>query len=133
VAAWAGEHGQGELELALPADDAVLCLDLGDGVSRGRSSPIPFGQVDEAGLTEELARETLTVDGHEAVRVEARATAGGFLPEGTLITSYRVDVGERTLIATSHDVGEPGYEVKQDALDAMMATLRFIEPGSAGE
>jgi hypothetical protein len=98
----------------VPADIAVFM----------RVEPVAFAAVDDP-TVEEVAREELSLAGREAVRVETEATGEGLFPEGLRSTSYRVDLGEQTFMATARDVGEPGYASKQDALDAMIETVRF--------
>jgi hypothetical protein len=106
--------------LEVPLDIAVFI----------RIEPVPFRDVESADFADEISRQELTVGERPAVRLEYQATGGALLPAGTLSTSYRIDLGEETLIAVAHDIGEPAYRVKQDALDAMMRTLEFFEPES---
>jgi hypothetical protein len=105
--------------LEVPLDIAVFI----------RIERVPFEQVERAEFADEVSREELTVADRPAVRVEYQATGGGLAPAGTMTTSYRVDLGEETLIAVAHDIGEPAYTSKQEALDEMMRTLEFFEPG----
>lgn len=82
----------------------------------------------ETFATEDMAAEVLTsrsttVDGHEAVVVEVRSTGEAMLPEGVHSYRYAVDLGDRRLVAATHDVGEPAYEQTRQVLDQMMDTI----------
>jgi hypothetical protein len=47
--------------------------------------------------------------------------------EGIAIIEH-VDLGEETFSASTHDVGELDYTLKQQVLDAMIATLELQPP-----
>ncbi len=78
---------------------------------------------------EELSREETTVDGRDAVIVEAEGTGDFFFPEGLTFTRYHVDLGHTTLIGVTFDVddAELTYEERRDVLAAMMASLEFSD------
>jgi hypothetical protein len=92
---------------------------------------VAFDETVDSRFEEELDREDLRVGGRTAVRLETRSTGEGLLDRGIESTSYRIDMGDgRTFIATTYDVGELDYETKQEILDRIMETLRFVESGS---
>jgi hypothetical protein len=97
---------------------------------RAGIEPVVFDSTVDRLFEEELDRQDVQVAGRAAVRLETRATGEGLLQPGVLATSYRVDLGDRTFIATTYDVDELDYETKQEILDRMMETLRFVESGS---
>ena len=75
---------------------------------------------------EETDRSEHTIDGRDAVRIEATATGEGLYDEGTRTTRWVIRVGEgRTLVAHSTDAGEPDYDRKQEVLDRMIDSLEF--------
>lgn len=80
-----------------------------------------FATEDEA--AEVLTSRSTTVDGHEAVVVEVRSTGEAMLPEGVRSYRYAVDLGDRRLVAITHDVGAPAYEQTRQVLDQMMDTI----------
>jgi hypothetical protein len=82
----------------------------------------------EAADAEELSREESTIDGHEAVRQETRATGDAMLPAGTLTTQWVVTLDDGALVARTHDVGEPPYEESQEVLDRMVEHLTVHAP-----
>ncbi|MBW3548439.1 MAG: hypothetical protein KY452_09940 [Actinobacteria bacterium] len=89
---------------------------------------VPFSRVagEEGSLGERvLSREETTVAGQQAVRVEAQSTGDVLLPEGVHTYRYHVEVGNGTLTATTHDVGELDYEANKEVLDEMMETLEL--------
>ena len=66
-----------------------------------------------------LSRESLTVDGHEATRVEYEANDDGIVPEHTRITSYYVDLESegRSLVANTMDYTTIDYPRATRVLD----------------
>ncbi|MFP3907907.1 MAG: kelch repeat-containing protein, partial [Acidimicrobiales bacterium] len=67
----------------------------------------------------------VTVDGHTAYRQEQRHSGEGFHPEGMRTVRYVVDLGDRALLAMSHDVGQPDFDTKIEVLDEMLPRIRF--------
>lgn len=96
-------------------------LDIAVAVRTTDVSLETFATEDEA--AEVLTSRSTTVDGHEAVVVEARSTGEAMLPEGVRSYRYAVDLGDRRLVAITHDVGEPAYEDTRKVLDQMMDTI----------
>lgn len=89
-------------------------------------SPAPLDRFTAAShAAEVVATWDATVDGHDAVVVELRATGRAMLPEGTRTYLYAVDLGDRRLVASTHDPGPPPYAHARDVLDAMMAGLQL--------
>jgi hypothetical protein len=89
---------------------------------------VPFSRVagDEGSLADrELSAEGTTVAGRRAVRVEVEATGQALLPEGVRSYRYHVDLGDRTLSATTHDVDNLDYEANKRILDQMMQTVEL--------
>ena len=71
-------------------------------------------------------RRDTKVDGRAAVRLSARATGAGLLPEGTRTLSWFLDAGPRTLVGTTSSTArEDRFEAYSEVLDAMMASVTF--------
>lgn len=64
-----------------------------------------------------------TVDGHEAVVVELRATGDAMLPEGVHTYLYAVELGDQRLVAATHESGTPAHDDTRQVLDELMAGL----------
>lgn len=79
-----------------------------------------------------VERQATEVAGRDAVVVDSVATGETLLPEGVRTRTYYVDVDGATLIATTHDVGEPDFASKRAALDAMLGTLELAPQGDDG-
>lgn len=77
-----------------------------------------------------LSRDPVTVDGREAVRFEYRADGDGIVPDGTLITSYHIDLEseEGSLVANTIDYSTIDYERATRVLDRMVASLDLDVP-----
>lgn len=77
-----------------------------------------------AATPDEVRRTGEVVDGHRAVRVQI-VSGPGLWPEGTPVTRWVVDLGDRTLVADA--VGLPHFDHEGDveALDAMMRALEI--------
>lgn len=103
-----------EPQTEVPLDIAVAVRTT--DVSLGR-----FATEDEA--AEVLTSRSTTVDGHEAVVVEARSTGEALLPDDVRSYRYAVDLGDQRLVAVTHDVGEPAYEDTKKVLDQMMEAI----------
>lgn len=88
----------------------------------------PLEEASEPTFAETLWSDDTTIAGRDAVIQETELTEETLFPEGTRLTRYFVDLGDRTLVAytTDHATGE-SYEDHQDVLDAMMHTLEIIE------
>jgi hypothetical protein len=79
---------------------------------------------------EVLSQEETTVDGRSAYVVEYEHTGEGMYPEGMVTYGYFVNIEPFTLTAITHDLEEaepPSYDERKEILDAMMASLTFIE------
>jgi hypothetical protein len=91
-----------------------------------RHEPIEFERVVGAQMgRRELLREETEVDGRRAVRMETELTQDLLRPAGSRAYHYFVELGDRTLIAETYDLGELDYERKRRILDGMVETLRF--------
>lgn len=102
--------------LQLPADIAVTAT----------VEAAPFHDVTaENPHAHELDRRETPVDGRDAVRIEQEATGEGLYPQGQRSTFWAVDLAGATFVARTFDVGDPDYAVKQEALDEMVASVRF--------
>lgn len=89
-------------------------------------SPAPLDQFTASGhAAEVVATWETTVDGHDAVAVELRATGRAMLPEDARTYLYAVDLGDRRLVASTHDPGPPPYAHAREVLDAMMASMQL--------
>ncbi|HSJ06131.1 MAG TPA: hypothetical protein VK936_05475 [Longimicrobiales bacterium] len=76
------------------------------------------------------------VDGRPALRAELRHTGWGLYDAGQRSYAWFVDVDGQTLIAVTHDVQDadpPPFAARQRILDAMMASVRLVEPDRNGE
>ncbi|MBA2239598.1 MAG: hypothetical protein H0W24_13015, partial [Lysobacter sp.] len=73
----------------------------------------------------ETVREHTRVAGRPAVRMDAESTGEGLYDRGMQSYSYFIDLDGRTMIATTHDVGDLPFERKKRILDATMETLEF--------
>lgn len=71
----------------------------------------------------DLAREPITIGGRQAVRIEGETTGEGLYDRGIRSYQYFVDLGGRTLIATTYGAGPLPFDRKREALDAMMRSL----------
>jgi hypothetical protein len=72
-----------------------------------------------------LSREEVRVAGRRGQRRLIEHTGDGLFDAGTRSWQYIADWGEgRTLIAVSHDVGEPDFETKRRVLDEMVTRLQ---------
>jgi len=92
--------------------------------------PVPFVRLTGEVLgRRDLVRERTTVDGREALRIESETTGEGLHDRGIRMYQYFVDLGDTTMVASTHAVGALPFERKRRILDAMMATFTFQEPG----
>jgi hypothetical protein len=74
------------------------------------------------------------VDGRDGVRRETEVGEGGSLPAGTRVTRWTVDLrGGRTLVARTTDLGDADYGNRQEVLDRMVTSIRWVEPRGTGE
>jgi hypothetical protein len=88
---------------------------------------IPEEEAESTG--ELLSEETLTIDGHDAVVTEIQPEPSeGFVPEGSLIYRYEIQLSEgRRLVASTDNIlqDDSRYQESKPILDAMMATLEI--------
>lgn len=75
----------------------------------------------------DLGRDSMRVDGREAIRIDAESTGEGLHDAGTRSYHYFVNLGESTFVGTTYDAGRIPFERKRRLLDGMMASLRFLE------
>jgi hypothetical protein len=93
---------------------------------RGAASP-PEGE-DGVSTAEE------TIDGRDAVRHETRAGEASSFPAGTRVTRWTVDLrADRTMVATTTDLGDGDYGARQEVLDGIVTSIDWVEPGATGE
>lgn len=93
--------------------------------------PQPLEEVErlEGSTADVLRSDRRDVDGRPAVRQELRARGEGLLPAGTRSTQWLVELGSRTLIATTSEAATAGtYEQNAAVLDAMISSLRGTSP-----
>lgn len=76
-----------------------------------------------------LSRTPASVDGRDALRIEAESTGEGLLDRGVRSYHYFVDLGDSTMVAGTYDTGGLPFERKRRILDGMMGTFDFREPG----
>lgn len=98
--------------------------DIGVALTR---QAVPFDVAGGEDFTRRIiSRDTTTIDGRRAVRIEAESTGEGLHDTGTIGYSYIVDLDGAVIIAQSYDVGDPGFETKKRVLDSMMQSLRIV-------
>ncbi|WP_243397374.1 hypothetical protein [Crocosphaera subtropica] len=86
----------------------------------------PFDLISQENVGEQhLSKQTLTIDSYQAVAVESKSTGRAMLPKGQRNYSYIVDLGDRTLIATTYDVPDNNYAKNKQILDSMLKTIEF--------
>lgn len=101
----------------IPADIAVV-------ITR---QAVPFDVANGDDFTRRImSRDTVTVDGRRAVRVEAESTGQGLYDAGTVGYSYIIELDDAVIIAQSYAVGDPDYDTKKRVLDSMMQSLRIV-------
>lgn len=92
--------------------------------------PVPFQILSRDVLgRRDLLRHQTTVDGRSAVRLESETTGEGLYDAGIRFYQVAVDLGDRTFVAATYEVGLLPLDAKRALLDRMMATVRFQEPG----
>ena len=89
---------------------------------------IQFGVANEEPVVsgDIVDEEAVSVDGRNAVlRVERPAPSPGFIPEGSLIYRYVIEVDGGYLVASTDNIllDDEAYEESKAILDAMMETL----------
>ena len=103
----------------------VVCLVL--ATSACASDPperaLPAEPVIEDDGPMEDVRET-TLAGRQAVRIEGRTSGLDLLPPGLRTTTWLVDLGSSTLLATTADVPRVDDEAAVPVLDAMAASVQ---------
>jgi hypothetical protein len=100
-----------------------------------RLSKTPFSklrQMDDKDKTssKKLFQNTTEVNDRTAIVTEKQATGKAMLPEGLKFYSYKVNMDDRTLIATTYDRSSRKYQRNKEILDAMMDSLE-IKPSMA--
>lgn len=91
--------------------------------------PVPFQTLSRDVLgRRDLSRHATTVDGRDAVRLESETTGEGLHDAGIRFHQVAVDLGDRTFVAATYEVGVLPLDAKRALLDRMMATVRFQEP-----
>lgn len=94
-------------------------------------APAPFDAIapplHNAGRFEEtLSRRGGDLTGHRAVRIESRTRPTGILPAGTRRLTWYVEVGEKTLVATTSANALAGsFARNADVLDDIVAAVQF--------
>ncbi len=96
-----------------------------------RTAPVTL-QVVDAPLTEvavpmpdEVTRTELEVGGRQAVRTQ-QVTTLGLYPEGTRITTWALDLGDRTLVADAVELPGGDHERAVAVLDEMVEGLETV-------
>lgn len=83
-------------------------------------------------------REVRSIDGHRAVRIERESSGEGIVPQGTLLTSYFIDLGSgvgdtgQVLVADTIDYTTIDYQQSKRVLDQMATTLQIDPDATAG-
>jgi hypothetical protein len=79
-----------------------------------------------------IFREETAVAGRRAVVAELEHTGDGLYDRGHRLYTWVLDADGQTITGVTHDVPDaepPGYEERKRILHAMMASLRFRDPG----
>jgi hypothetical protein len=130
---WANERVEPDDETLTPIE---ACTYFGpEEVALQPNAGLPAGivirfeardQSDGAGDPEIVSRDQATVDGRTATVWEIRpAPQPGFIPEGTHMYEYFVDLADaRRLVASTDDIQDAvPYEEAKEILDDMMSTI----------
>ena len=72
-----------------------------------------------------LSNKASKIQNKRAVVIESESTGKALLRKGVRKYSYIVDLGDKTLIATTHDIPGSNYQQNKQILDQMMATIKF--------
>lgn len=107
--------------IAIP-EASEIPFDIGVSV---RVDAVPFGAAVDGLVGEVRAQEDREVAGRPALRLESTAIGAGLGPAGTTSLRWLVDLGDRTLVAATYDVGSPAFAEKVTVLDAMVASLQI--------
>lgn len=106
-----------ELQAGTEADGVAVRLDV---------LTQPFAEsrrmVEEAGGKESSTPES--VHGRDAVRLQGRTTGEGLLPAGLAVTTWLVDMDDRTLLLTTDEGGRDDHEQSVEVLDAMARSVQ---------
>ncbi len=79
------------------------------------------------GLVKVLGSDALRIDGHRAIRMEFIDEDPQLGPGSQTGYHYLIDLGEKTLEASSYALGEPAYSRKKAVLDRMMREIRIAD------
>lgn len=93
-----------------------------------RVLPVPFDRAVEPGReTRELARQSTTVAGRDAVRIDRESTGVAALPEGVRIHQWFVDLDEqRTLMLAAYSgIGSADFDHYRQVVDEMARSLEL--------
>lgn len=98
--------------------------------------PVPFADIvpsaGSPGNAEVLARRGVQVAGRPGVRLETRSTSGALRPDGVKGVVYLVDLGARTLVATTYETAAAGtFVANAKVLDRMIASLALLPAATA--
>jgi hypothetical protein len=72
------------------------------------------------------SRNELTIDGRRAVVMEKVSTGRCILPEGVDFVQYFADLGDRTFIASTYDVGDNDFDQNREVLRDMMRGIDLL-------
>jgi hypothetical protein len=70
--------------------------------------------------SKQLLSKTTSIGDRTTIITENQATGKGMLPEGLKFYSYKIDMGDRTFVATTYDSSSRDYQRNKKILDAMM-------------
>ena len=110
---------QPDTVLPLASSALITVEDRGFDEMRALIQDDPATEVHDVAETE--------FDGRAALRVDGAATGEAYLDEGVEVHRTYVALGERTLIASSNELGEPDLDVRRDLIADMLATLEPID------
>lgn len=111
--------------------DTEIPSDIAVSIQR---EPVAFETVTREPHGErELSRQELTVGGRPAVCQDIELLEDLLRPAGSRSYRCAVDLDGETLIAVTHEEGEPAFETAKRVLDAMIRTLEFTGQASGGD
>ena len=89
---------------------------------------VSFEEIAKEDLSERhLSSKTTNIKDRRAVVIESESTGKALLRKGIRKYSYIVDLGNKTLIATTYDTTDSNYQQNKQILDRMMTMIKFYQ------
>ena len=87
---------------------------------------VSFDEIAKEDISERhLSSKTIDVAGNQAVVIESESTGKALLRKGIRKYNYIVDLGDKTLIATTFNTAGNDYRQNKQILDQMMTTIEL--------